>query len=525
VSFLEISIFAVYVAILVLLAIYGVHRYVLAGRYLRARHRLTHPRSPAWLPPVTVQLPIFNERHVAERLIESVCALDYPRELLEIQVLDDSDDETVEICAAAVARKSALGHRVLHLRRGSREGYKAGALAYGLERAKGGLVAVFDADFVPASDFLTQVVAEFEEPSVGMVQARWGHLNRDYSAFTRVQALMLDGHFLIEHSARAATDCFFNFNGTAGVWRRRCIETSGGWQADTLTEDLDLSYRAQLAGWRFVYLPEVVVQGEVPVDLNSFKSQQRRWAKGALQTARKLFPEILRSRLPARVKCEAFFHLTASMSYLLLTLLTLLFPLTMVIRHEHGDWAALYGEIPVLVLSTASVCAFYLIAQRRVGRRRPTQILFLMAVGVGVALSNAAALVEALFGRRSPFQRTPKFGVVHRGDGWRQSSYRVPVGWVGIAEIGCALYFALALAYAIAHGIWMAIPFLLLFLSGYAYVGVLSLSQGARLTSFSGREATKRRRQLPPPPRHRERSERASRAPTRSARRRRRSRR
>jgi cellulose synthase/poly-beta-1,6-N-acetylglucosamine synthase-like glycosyltransferase len=483
---LEIALLAAYALTLVVLAVYGVHRWVLLRRYRSAPARPAPVRRAAALPLVTVQLPVYNERYVAGRLVDAVAALDYPPELLEIQVLDDSDDDTVEIVDRAVARHEVRGLSIVHLRRGTREGYKAGALAYGLARARGELIAVFDADFVPAPGFLREVVPELADPAVGMVQARWGHLNRRYSALTATQALMLDGHFLIEHSARAGAGCFFNFNGTAGVWRRRCIAQAGGWQADTLTEDLDLSYRAQLAGWRFVYLPGVVVAAELPVEMNAFKSQQRRWAKGAFQTARKLLAAVLRSSLPRRVKREAFFHLTASASYPLMALLTLLFPVAMWIRHESGSWPALLAEIPLLLAGTASVCAFYAVAQRAEGRLRAWEILRLMALGVGISISNGLAVLEAVVGRGSPFQRTPKTGVRDPGDDWRSRTYRGPRGSGSALELAFAAYQCFALAYAVHEGIWLAAPFLTLFAGGYLYVGALSALQGrAGATSSS----------------------------------------
>jgi len=478
VTALEIAILAVYFVTLTALATIRVHRYVLAWRYLRGRRRLPAMSPPADLPRVTVQLPLYNERYVAERLLDAVAAIDYPRELLEVQVLDDSDDDTSEIVARVAQRHRAARLDIQHLRRGSRDGYKAGALAYGLARATGDLVAVFDADFIPPPEFLQRVVSHFEDPAVGMVQARWGHINRDSSVFTSTQALMLDGHFLIEHTARASAGYFFNFNGTAGVWRRTCIESAGGWHADTLTEDLDLSYRAQLAGWRFVYLPQVVVPGEVPAEMNAFKSQQRRWAKGAIQTARKLLPRLLRAPLPARLKLEALFHLTASLSYLLMALLTLLFPIAMVIRHEHGVWLALLAEVPVLLLGTASVSAFYLITQREEGRLRIREILFLMALGVGVSVSNARAVLEALFSRQTPFERTPKSGVRARSDDWRARRYRARRDWLHGVELLFGLYVTAALAYAVASGVWVSTPFLALFAVGYLYVGAMSVWQG-----------------------------------------------
>ena len=318
---------------------------------------------------MTVQLPLYNERCVVERLLDAVGALDYPADRLEIQVLDDSTDETSALAAAAVERLRARGLAVAHLRRAHRRGFKAGALAAGLEAARGELIAVFDADFVPPPGFLTATVPSFADPAVGMVQARWEHLNREASLLTRVQALLLDGHFAVEHRARHVAGCFFNFNGTAGIWRRQAIADAGGWAHDTLTEDLDLSYRAQLAGWRFVYLPDVAVPAELPADAASFKAQQRRWAKGSLQTARKVLPRLLAARLPWRVKLEACAHLTANLSYPLMVALSLLLFPAMAARRGSARSLLLWVDAPLFVAATASVFTFYLASQVLLGRR------------------------------------------------------------------------------------------------------------------------------------------------------------
>jgi cellulose synthase/poly-beta-1,6-N-acetylglucosamine synthase-like glycosyltransferase len=315
-------ILVLYFFILSILAIYGWHRYYLVYLYMKNRGRapqaLPAPRRDS-LPAVTIQLPIFNEMYVADRLIAAVCEMDYPAHLLEIQVLDDSTDETREIAELAVRRHAARGRNIQYLHRVDRRGYKAGALEAGLKEASGEFIAIFDADFIPPPDFLMRTLPHFAaDPKIGMVQARWGHINQDYSLLTKIQSILLDAHFVLEHGGRNRAGCFFNFNGTAGVWRRQAISSAGGWQHDTLTEDLDLSYRAQLAGWRFVFLPDVIAPAEVPVEMNSFKSQQHRWAKGSIQTCLKLMPRILRSNQPFGVKAEAFFHLSANFNYVLM---------------------------------------------------------------------------------------------------------------------------------------------------------------------------------------------------------------
>src|SRR6187401_1073836 len=316
---------ASYFFVLIILAFYGWHRYYLVYMYMKNRDRQPKPGpqlSP--LPVVTVQLPLYNEMYVADRLIESVCEIDYPRELLEIQVLDDSTDETRGIAEAAVRRFASQGVDIKYYHRADRTGYKAGALEAGLRVSRGEFVAIFDADFLPGSDFLLRLMPHFSDSKIGMVQARWGHINQDYSLLTKIQSIMLDGHFVLEHGGRNRAGCFFNFNGTAGVWRRVAIEDAGGWQHDTLTEDLDLSYRAQLAGWKFVYREDVVSPAELPEDLSAFRAQQFRWAKGGAQTCKKLLPKILRSNLPLRIKTEAFFHLTSCTVYVYIVILTLM---------------------------------------------------------------------------------------------------------------------------------------------------------------------------------------------------------
>src|SRR5918993_489242 len=309
----ETLILVCYFFVLSILAIYGWHRYYLVYLYMKNRDKAPNPAVPppplAELPRVTIQLPIYNEMYVADRLIDAVCEMDYPRELLEIQVLDDSTDETTEIAELAVRRHAARGFDITYLHRVDRTGYKAGALEAGLKIASGQFIAIFDADFIPPKDFMLKTLPHFDAANVGMVQARWGHINQDYSLLTKVQSILLDAHFVLEHGGRNRAGHFFNFNGTAGIWRREAISDAGGWQHDTLTEDLDLSYRAQLRGWQFIFLPDLIAPAEVPVEMNSFKSQQHRWAKGSIQTFRKLMPRLLQSNLPLGVKAEAFFHL------------------------------------------------------------------------------------------------------------------------------------------------------------------------------------------------------------------------
>src|SRR5687768_2649846 len=348
----ETVILATYFFVLVILAVYGWHRYYLVYLYMKNKDRHPVPAGLDALPVITVQLPIYNEMYVADRLIDSVCELDYPRELLEIQVLDDSTDETRIVAERAVQRNAAQGIDISYIHRTDRTGYKAGALEAGLRAAKGEFIAIFDADFIPRPDFLTRTIQYFTNPRIAMVQTRWGHVNEEYSLLTKIQAILLDAHFVLEHGSRNRDGCFFNFNGTAGIWRRTAISDAGGWQHDTLTEDLDLSYRAQLRGWKFIFLPDLVAPAEVPVEMNSFKSQQHRWAKGSIQTCMKLLPQILLSDQPLKVKAEAFFHLTANFNYLLMALLSVLMFPAMYVRYNMGWTEMLLIDIPLFVAAT-----------------------------------------------------------------------------------------------------------------------------------------------------------------------------
>lgn len=393
------------------------------------------------LPTVTVQLPLYNERYVAERVILAAAALDYPQDRLEIQVLDDSTDDTTHRVARVVRRLRAHGVDIKHLRRESRTGFKAGALAHGLSQANGELIAIFDADFIPQPDFLKRVVGEFVDPSVGMVQARWSHINERHSLLTRVQALQLDAHFTVEHGVRAATGLFFNFNGTAGVWRLRAIQDAGGWRADTLTEDLDLSYRAQLRGWRFVYRDDVTAPAELPVEVAAYRQQQQRWAQGGAAAARLLLPRILRATLPRRVKWEAVWHLTSHFAYPLLLLVTIAgLAVGLLAETDAARWV-LAADGVLLTFAMLSLGYFYgVTAQARGGeswRRRLFLIPAIMIIGAGIAFEQTAAVARGVTGRRTPFRRTPKYHIAHATDrSWRTAAYRIPS--VGPALLKCA---------------------------------------------------------------------------------------
>ena len=360
-----------YFTILVILSFYGCHRFEMIRKYLKHRRDLAPKPAQRWttLPRVTIQLPLYNERYVVERLIEEASRMDYPRELLQIQVLDDSTDDTHPFTEALVREYQAAGVPIEYLHRDNRAGYKAGALQEGMKTATGELIAIFDADFIPPRDFLARTVHHFTDPTVGVVQTRWSYLNRHFNLLTEVEAMMLDGHFVIEHGARFGGGLFFNFNGTAGVLRAKMIEDAGGWQHDTLTEDSDLSYRAQLKGWRFVYVPSVDCPSELPVDTYGFQVQQSRWAKGLTQVAIKLLPRILRSKEPWRVKLEAFCHLTPNISYPLMLVMSALMLPVMIVRFYMGVFQMLTMDLPLIIASFCSIWAFYLMAQRELYRR------------------------------------------------------------------------------------------------------------------------------------------------------------
>ena len=476
--------FITYSAVVGLLSIYGMHRFWMVWTYYRYKNRRMEPAGRlAELPMVTVQLPVFNEIYVVERLMRAVAEIDYPRERLEIQILDDSTDDTTGVVAALTAELRGRGFDVVHIHRLNREGYKAGALQNGMRVAKGEFIAIFDADFVPPRNILVDTIHYFSDPQVGMIQTRWGHINRGYNLLTRIQALLLDGHLLIEQTARNRSGRFFNFNGTAGVWRKESIEDAGGWQHDTLTEDLDLSYRAQLKGWKFVFIPDVVTPAELPVDMNSFKAQQHRWAKGAIQTCRKLLPTVWRSELPLKVKLEAMFHLMSNFAYLLLALLALL------VRPEFQrvgfNWESFcFVDMPIFCLATLSIFVFYgtvLMELKKPWYIIPLYVPVLIATGIGLCLNNARAVLEAVFGHQSEFTRTPKYGIQTRVQTWWGKQYSATKSLVLLLELLLELllaaYYAWFIWYGWQHQLWISLPFFFLFFAGFGYAGMVSLLQ------------------------------------------------
>ena len=478
-SSFDILILIPYLGILTILAIYGIHRYHLVYLFLKNKHKVAVPKAKmAQLPKVTVQLPIYNELYVVDRLVEAACKIRYPRELLEIQVLDDSTDGTQEIAAAAVEKHRELGFNIHHIHRKNRNGFKAGALENGLKLASGEYIAIFDADFIPAENFLEDVIDYFSDTQIGMIQVRWGHINREYSLLTQVESVILDGHFMIEHGGRHLSGRFFNFNGTAGIWRREAIDSAGGWEHDTLTEDTDLSYRAQMIGWKFLYLPHIVCPAELPVEMNSFKTQQSRWAKGLIQTAKKLLPRILKSDLPWKIKIEAFFHLTANIAYPLMIALCILLLPAMIVRFNQGWFQMLYIDLPLWLASTASVSMFYLVSQRELypdWRTRLRYLPVLMSVGIGLSVSNSKAVLEALLGIKSSFKRTPKYRIESKKDRWATKKYLRGTGLMPILELILGVYFGFVVLYAIMNQTYPTVPFLMLFVVGFTYMGLMSL--------------------------------------------------
>ncbi len=483
-TFLELSVVIGYTVLLVALAVFGVHRYAMTYLYLRHRFQLAVPKSRfAELPRVTVQLPIFNEMYVVDRLLDAVAKLDYPREKLELQVLDDSTDETRTIARERVERMRAAGYDIVYVHRTDRTGFKAGALENGLRTATGEFVAIFDADFIPDAGFLLRTIHHFTDPAIGLVQTRWGHLNRSYSALTQAQAVFLDGHFLVEHVARNRSGRFFNFNGTAGIWRRKAIEDGGGWQHDTITEDLDLSFRAQLRGWKFLYLPEIVSPAELPVDMNAFKSQQHRWAKGAVQCALKLLRPVLQADLPKDVKREAVIHLTANLAYLVVIPLAILLPISLVIREAHNPYEMVLVDLPLFAAATVSVLVFYVVSQRAQGMswwQSVKSLPLVMALGIGLSVNNARAVVEALMGYQTGFVRTPKHGVQAKGESVARKKYRAGATLQPIVELVLAGYMTYGVVHLWQRGLYSALPFLVLFQVGFGYVAVVSVYEGLR---------------------------------------------
>jgi cellulose synthase/poly-beta-1,6-N-acetylglucosamine synthase-like glycosyltransferase len=455
---LFVPVIVTYGIVLGALFIYGVNFIYLTIVAVRTGDRRPPAPEPATWPTVTVQLPIYNEMYVAQRLIDDVARMDYPAGLLEIQVLDDSTDETASLVAELVADWRSKGVDINHVRRDDREGYKAGALRHGLSLARGELIAIFDADFLPQPDFLRQAVPVIvADPRLAFVQARWGHVNRGFSLLTRLQAVAIDGHFGIEQAGRWASGQFFNFNGTAGVWRRTALIEAGGWQADTLTEDLDLSYRAFLAGWRASYLRRLEAPAELPVSFSAYRRQQHRWARGSLECAMKHLPSIWRSEVKLSRKVAATLHLTGYVIHLLLLMLCLLYPLLLVTSGPRTELFALLGVFGIFNLTTLAPTLLFAVGQRQLGRgwiRHLPTILLLTVFGCGMMVNTGRAAWQTLVGEPAPFERTPKFGVRNRREDWHRLHYQLAMDRIVYVELALAALNALTCVIAVQRGYW-----------------------------------------------------------------------
>jgi len=491
-----------YALVLVLVAIYGIHCYQLLYLHIRNKKNVAVPQGRFDdLPIVTVQLPLYNEQYVVERAIDAACRIDYPREKLEIQVLDDSTDDTAEVAKGCIETWRGRGVDIKLIHRQERVGYKAGALQEGTLAARGDYVAIFDADFVANPSFLHETIHYFTNPEIGMVQSRWGHLNKDTSLLTMSQAILIDGHFAIEHSARSSSGMFINFNGSAGIWRKSCVLDAGGWSQDTLSEDLDLSYRAQLKGWKFVYVPDLVCPAELPVDMQAFKTQQHRWTKGTIQAAIKLLPRIFKSKEPWKVKCEALFHLTsrtvsvyvAAMSVLMLPVLLDRFTSTPG-PDDLGTinvWTRIVLiDVPVFTVATLSGLSMYIFSQKELYNSWVDKLKYvpvLMGIGIGISVINAQAVMEAIFDKQNVFVRTPKYGDRSRREARSSLEATKPRSLLPILEIALGCYVAVVFLVALLTGHWVSSLFLFIFCFGYLYVGIMSLVEDCR-----GRPAPKR---------------------------------
>lgn len=477
---MEIILLIIYFLSLSVLFGFGIHGLVMLYYY----HKTLHIKEPevdfdGEYPQVTIQLPIFNEMYVVERLIEAVCNIDYPQDKMEIQVLDDSTDNTVALSEKLCNEYSDKGFDIKLIHRTDRTGFKAGALKNGLTQAKGDYVAIFDADFVPKREFLKKTVPHFQNPKVGCVQTRWEHLNESYSFLTRAQALALDGHFVIEQQVRNKAGFFINFNGTAGIWRKSTIEDAGNWQADTLTEDLDLSYRAQLKDWKFVFLNNVTSPAELPADINALKTQQFRWTKGAVETAKKMLPAVFKSALSVKMKLECFVHLTSNIVFPFIILVALLNVPLVVLKNNVTGLDQFYTLMSVFVLASISTFMFYLYAQRAIHldwRRRLLLFPVFLAGSMGFAVNNTKAVIEALINKKTGFTRTPKYKIVDEQDEWKKKKYKQKkISATVIFELLLTAYFVLGIAISVYYTEIAAIPFQLLFLMGFGTVGWMSL--------------------------------------------------
>ncbi len=468
-----------YFVSLFILFIFGSHGFIMLFYHKKYKEVKHIPLENLKLDSmVTIQLPLYNEFYMVERLINAICEIDYPKELLEIQVLDDSTDETVNVVAKMVDQKQKEGFNIIHVRRNSRKGFKAGALKEGMKSAKGDYIAIFDADFIPNKNFLKKTLSFFNDDNVGMVQTRWEHLNGDYSLLTKAQALALDGHFVIEQSVRNKAGFFINFNGTGGVWKRKCIEDAGNWHDDTLTEDLDLSYRAQLNGWKFIFLKDFTSPAELPSEINALKSQQFRWTKGAIETAKKILPLVWKSNVPLRVKLQATFHLTNNLVFPFILLAAIL-NVPLIFIKNSGPHEVYFAILSLFVLAFVSSFLFYLYSQKDVRsdwRKKIVLFPLFMAGSMGFAVNNSRAVVEGLLNRKSEFVRTPKFKVESNKDSWIGKRYlNNKLGLSVYVELIMAVYCLIGIISSIYFAEIAALPFQILFFTGFAFVSLTSI--------------------------------------------------
>ena len=488
-----VPIVVLYFGVVGALFIYGVNCFYLTYVAWRKRDTQSSPPPLAAWPRVTVQLPLYNELYVAERLIRTVAQLDYPAALLEIQVLDDSTDETVDVVRCAVERLRAQGVNIVHLHRAHRDGFKAGALAEGLARAHGEFVAIFDADFIPPPDFLKRTLPYFQDARLAFVQTRWGYVNRNYSLLTYLQSLMIDAHFVVEQFARFHNGYWFNFNGTAGVWRRAALEDAGGWRADTLTEDLDVSYRAFLRGWRAAYVRDVEAPSELPASFSAYRRQQYRWARGSLECARKFLPQVWRAPISFMQKVQATLHLTGYGIHLLMCLLAGLYPAMLAVSLHYADWVRLFGLAVIFSMTTLAQLLFFAVSQRELGRRwwqGLPLILMNMAFGAGMMLNTMRAALDILRGRRSVFERTPKFGLAHRQQGWVHRRYQLQLDPMVFYELAFALFNFGTVVFAVWVSNWVIAGYALLFGAGLLFTSGLTLAQTFAVQRQRARSAT-----------------------------------
>lgn len=489
---LLIPIAILYLIVVGLLFVYGINFFYMTYISWRDRNiQSSLPEIETW-PYVTIQLPIYNELYVVQRLIEAAVQIDYPRDRLEIQVLDDSTDETRQIASHCVDLYSSRGVNIVHLHRSRRTGYKAGALAEGMQKAQGEFLAIFDADFIPPADFLQRTIPHFQNQKIAFIQTRWTHINRDFSLLTALQSLSIDSHFMIEQYARFQAGYFFNFNGTAGIWRRTAVQEAGGWTAETLTEDLDLSYRALLRGWGALYLRDVEVPAELPVSFAAYRGQQHRWASGSLQCAQRLLPQIWNTQLPLAKKIAATLHLTGYAVHILLCMLSLLYPIVLALSLRYPGLIALFGIAIVFNATAFAPTLFFIAAQKQLKRdwwRRLPIILFVSILGVGMMLNTIQAAAFAFKKGGTVFDRTPKFGVFKKSRSWMQNRYQLRLPSIVYFELGFACFNIATLLYAMHVNNWIIAVYAALFSAGLLFTSLFTIFQAVNIYRFRSRSA------------------------------------